>query len=208
MSAHSVLRRALALAAVLLVAAGTFMGLRQFRRVAAAESLPVALAHQGEFAEIVRVRGEISARHAVQFAAPRNVQEFKIVWLAEPASRVKAGQVVIRFDPSSIMRKLSDNMAAVRQGQATLDQAIAQARITTEQDKRDLAAARYQVERARLEASKQAILGVLQGEARKIDLAAAEEKLRVQEAVMELRRKSDEANIASATRQRDKARAD
>ena len=44
--------------------------------------------------------------------------------------------------------------------------------------------------------------------ASKIDLASAEERLRVQEAVVGLHRKSDEFKIASSTRQRDKAQAD
>ena len=52
-----------------------------------------------------------------------------------------------------------------------------------------MAAARYQVERARLEASKQAIVSVIQGEESKIDLSSAEEKLRQEE--RELRRITD-----------------
>ncbi len=207
MSARRILRRSLAIAALALIPVGAFVGLRQLRRAQAA-IVPTAPARKGEFAETIRARGEIGARRSVQLAAPRNVQDLKIVWLAEPSSRVKAGDVVVRFDSSSALMQLNENLAALKQGQASLDQALAQARITAEQDKLDLAAARYQVERAKLEASKQAIVSVLQGEASKIDLATAEQKLRVQESVVELHRKSDEAKIASAARQRDKAQAD
>jgi HlyD family secretion protein len=94
----------------------------------------------------------------------------------------------------------------LRQAQATVDQAVAQARITAEQDKLDLANAHYQVERAKLEASKQAIVSVIQGEESKVDLGSAETKLRVQEATVNLHQKSDEAKVASVTRQRDKAK--
>lgn len=208
MSARRILKRAAVVAAILLFPAGAFFGLRHLRHAEAAASLPVAPARKGDFAVIVRARGQVGARRSVQLTAPRNVQELKIVWLAEPSSPVRAGDVVVRFDPSSAQRQLNEDLAALRQAQAALDQAAAQARITAEQDKLDLATARYEVERARLEASKQAIVSVLQGEASQIDLATAEQKLRVQEAVVDLHRKSDEAKIASATRQRDKAQAD
>jgi HlyD family secretion protein len=177
-------------------------------RVQAAENLPSAPAHKGEFLVLVRVRGEITAQRSVQLAAPLNVPDLRIVWLATPGSVVKAGEPVIRFDPSSARQQQDEKKAALQQAQSGLEQALAQARITAEQDKRDLAAASYQVERARLEASKQAIVSVIQGEESKIDLASAEEKLRVQEAAVNLHQKSDQGKIASLTSQRDKAKAE
>jgi len=136
------------------------------------------------------------------------VPDLKIVWLAPAGGQVKAGEPVIRFDPSSARQQLDEKNATLRQAQSTVDQAVAQARITAEQDKLDLANARYQVERARLEASKQAIVSVIQGEESKVDLQSAEMKLRVQEATVNLHKKSDEAKVASLTRQRDKAKAE
>jgi multidrug efflux pump subunit AcrA (membrane-fusion protein) len=144
----------------------------------------------------------------VQLTAPNNVPDLKIVWLAPPGGQVKAGDPVIRFDPSSARQQLDEKNAVLRQAQSTVDQAVAQARITAEQDKLDLANARYQVERAKLEASKQAIVSVIQGEESKVDLESAEKKLRVQEATVNLHQKSDEAKVASLTRQRDKAQAE
>ena len=63
---------------------------------------------------------------------------------------------------------------------------MAQARITADQDKLDLATARYQMERARLEASKQAIASAMEGQKSKIDLGLAEEKVKVQEVLAKL----------------------
>jgi len=130
------------------------------------------------------------------------------VWAAPPSSPVKAGDVVIRFDPSSAKQQLQEKEATLRQAQATLDQAVAQARITSEQDKIDTATARYQVEKSRLEASKQEIVSALQGEESKIDLALAEKDLRVKEAAVDLHAASDKSKIASLTRARDHAQAD
>lgn len=180
-------------------------GIRQARRVQAAENLPSAPAKKGEFLVIVRLRGEIIAQRSVQLTAPRNVPELRIIWLATTGSAVHSGDPVIRFDPSSARQQHDEKKAALDQSQAGLEQAVAQARITAEQDKRDLAAARYAVEKAKLEASKEAIVSVIQGEESKVDLATAEEKLRVQEATVFLHQKSDEGKIASLTSQRDKA---
>jgi len=191
-------------ALVALVAAGAW----QMRRLQAATRLPVAPARKGDFLVIVRCRGELKARRSVQLTAPVNVPDLQIVWLAPPGNPVTAGQPVIRFDPSSARQQLQEKEAGLRQAQATLDQAVAQARITAEQDKLDLAAARYDVERARLEASKSEIVSALQGEESKIDLGLAEQKLRVQESTVTLHEASDKAKIASMTRLRDQAQAE
>ncbi len=208
MSLVRIVKWTVSLAVVGGLGAGAYYGLRHARRVEAAVSLPAAPARKGDFSEIVRCRGEIGARRSVQLSAPRNIPDLKIVWTAEPGSPVKAGDVVVRFDASGAQRQLNEQTAGLKQAQASLAQATAQARITAEQDKLDLANARYEVARAKLEASKQAIVSALQGESSKVDLATAEAKLRVQEATVELHRKSDEAKIASLSRQLEKAQAD
>jgi len=183
-------------------------GVYRLRNVKAAANLPVAPARKGEFLVIVRCRGELLARRSVQVSAPANVPQLRIVWLAPPSSQVTAGQVVIRFDPSSAKQQLREKEAALQQAQATLDQAVAHARIIAEEDQRDLASARYEVERARLEVSKKEIVSVLQGEESRVDLELAEKKLRVQEATVALHEASDKAKIASLTRVRDQAQAE
>jgi multidrug efflux pump subunit AcrA (membrane-fusion protein) len=132
----------------------------------------------------------------------------QIVWLAPAGGAVKEGMTVIRFDPSKLQQDLKEKSAAFREAQAKLDQAVAQARITADQDKLDLATAQYQMERARLEASKQAIVSAMDGEKSKIDLGLAEEKVKVQEATSRLHTSSDESKIASARRLRDEAKAE
>jgi RND family efflux transporter MFP subunit len=174
--------------------------------IQSAETLPTATARRGEFLELVGCRGELVAGRSVQLAAPSTVPDLRIVWLAPANSAVKNGDVVIRFDYSTGKQQLAEKTASLEQAQAALDQAQAQARITAEQDKRDLTAARHQVERARLEASKQEIVSKLKAEESRIDLGLAEEKLRVQEAAAALHKASDEAKIASLTRARDKAK--
>ena len=72
-----------------------------------------------------------------------NVPDLQIVWLAPTGRDVKPGQPVIRFDPSAAKQQINEHTAALRSAQANLDQALAQARITAEKDKLDLATAKY-----------------------------------------------------------------
>jgi multidrug efflux pump subunit AcrA (membrane-fusion protein) len=173
------------------------------RKVEAAGDLPMAKARRGEFLVLVRCRGELAAERSVQLAAPVRVSDLQIVWLAPPNSPVTEGQTVIRFDPSAAQQAIRQHTAALRQAKANLDQAVAQARITAEQDKLDTATAQYDLEKARLAASQQAIMSEIQGDESKIDARVAEEKLHVEQAAVALHRTSAEAKIASLARLRD-----
>ncbi|MBI1789014.1 MAG: efflux RND transporter periplasmic adaptor subunit [Acidobacteria bacterium] len=196
--------RALVGALILASAGGA---VQYLRRVRAASQVPTAPARKGEFLVMVRCRGELKARSSVQVVAPV-VPDLQIVWQATPGSAIREGEPVVRFDSSSAQRQLTEKEAALKQAQAALDQAVALARITAEQDRLDLAAARYQVERAKLEVSKLEIVSAMQGEESKIDLGLAERKLRVEEATVALHQASDKAKMASLARQRDQAQSE
>jgi multidrug efflux pump subunit AcrA (membrane-fusion protein) len=187
------------------MAGAAVAGVYRYRRGQTGPQLPVARVRKGDFLEIVRSRGEIKASRSVQIVAPF-VPSLRIVWTANGGSPVKAGDPVVRFDASNAQQQLAEKQAALEQAQATLDQAVAQERITLQQDERDIYDARHQVETARLEASKTEIVSRIQGEESKVDLAVAEEKLKVYVAAAELHSTSSKAKIASLTRQRDQAR--
>ena len=70
---------------------------------------------------------------------------------------------------------------------------MAQSKITAEQDQVDLASAKVDVEKARLEVTKQEVVSRIQGEESKIDFGLAEEKLKVEIATMELHNSSRRA---------------
>ncbi|MBC8166160.1 MAG: efflux RND transporter periplasmic adaptor subunit [Bryobacteraceae bacterium] len=193
------------LAGLALAGAGT-LGIMKLRTAQAATNLPTASARKGDFTAFIRCRGELKARRSVQVTAPKNVPELRIVWLATQGAPVKEGDLLVRFDPSSAKQQLQDRDAALKQAQAALDQAVANGNVTAEQDKLELAAAQYQVEKAKLEASKAEIVSRLQGEESRVDLGLAEKKLEVQQAGVVLNRASNEAKVASLRRLRDKAK--
>ncbi len=164
----------------LLGAAG--IGAWRYLTVQAKDDLPTAPVRRGEFSVIIRCRGELKARRSVQVIAPVNVPELRLVWLAPTGAAIKAGDPVIRFDPSSAQQQLKEKEATLKQAQAGLDQAVAEAGLASEQDRVETTQSKYQVERAKLEVSKQEIVSRLQGEEAQVDLGLAEKKLQVQEA--------------------------
>jgi HlyD family secretion protein len=191
---------------LLFIVAASGYAVREYRRTGRLADVPTAYARKGDFSVLVRCRGDLIASRSEQLTAPLE-PDLQIVWMAPAGALVKEGEPVVKFDPSKAQQDLKEKEAALAQAQATLDQAEAQAKITAAQDALDLANAKYQVEKARLEASKRTIVSAMQGQQSAIDLGLAEEKLKVQEAAIELHNKSNEAKIASLTRQRDEAKA-
>jgi len=180
------------------------VSIRQTQKVSAKTSRPVTQAKKGEFFVIVSCRGELVAGKSVLVTAPTKVPDLRIVFMAPQGSPVKKGDVILRFDDSGAKRQLQEKEAALRQSQASLDQAIADARTNEDKDNLDLADARHAVERTRLDVAKAEIVSAIQGKEYELDLTLAEEKLRVQEARTRLNRASGESKIASFRSQRDK----
>lgn len=192
---------------VLLAIGGASAGVYRMRQVQGSVSFPTAPARKGEFLVIIKSRGQLAASRSVQVYAPM-VPQLRIAWLAPSGAVIHQGELMIKFDSSASEQQLQQKEATLQQTQAALDQWIAQARITAEQDRSDLADAQFNVEKAKLEVSKQEIVGALQAEESRIDLGLCEQKLKVAEATQNLHAASDRSHIGSLTRQRDNAKQD
>ena len=192
---------------VLSVLGAASAGVYRLRQEQTAVNLPVAPARAGEFLVIIRCRGQLKAARSIEIYVPM-VPQPRVAWLAADGSLVKQGDPIVKLDSSATQQQLDQMQAQLVAAQASLDQALAQARIDTEQDRSDLADSQFTVEKARLEASKEEIVSRIQGEESKIDLGVAEQKLKVEEATVDLHKASNTSKIASLTRQRDKAQAD
>jgi HlyD family secretion protein len=199
------MKRILQLAAcMILVFAGAY-GVWHFTTVRASETLPTAPVRKGEFLVTVRCRGELKARRTVQITAPLNVPDLRIVWMAPANTPVKAGDVVVRFDPSSAKQQLDEKTAMLRQSEASVKQAEAEARLQMEQDRLEIGDASLAVEKGKIAVTKADALTKLQGEESRVDLMLSEQKLAVARAKSNLNSASGDSKIAQARRQRDKA---
>lgn len=104
---------ALVLALTAVIALGAYLPLSGGRA-----GVPVERIEPRTFARRVQAEGELRAVRATQVSVPPGVPgPFRIGWLAEDGSRVRAGDVVIRFDPAEVEKQLveaADELASAR----------------------------------------------------------------------------------------------
>jgi RND family efflux transporter MFP subunit len=96
----------------------------------------------------------------------------------------------------------------LKSAEAGIDQARAQARLAEEGDKTTVLKARYAVETAKLEASKQEIVSQIEGEEAKLKLADAEQALREAETKQKSDQALNKATIESTEQASNKAKFD
>jgi HlyD family secretion protein len=121
------------------------------RMTAVEAAIETAEVTRGEFVERLLVRGEVQAQRSVLLTAPSDAGELRIVELAANGTPVKAGDVVIGFDPTSLTTRLQEKSSALREAEAEIARAFAEGRITLEEYTTALLTAQYDVERARLD---------------------------------------------------------
>ena len=189
------------------LSAAGWVGVQKYRATQTADALPVAQAREGEFLAIIRCRGELRAGRSAQIYAPV-VPNLRIAWMVGNGDVVEKGAPVIRFDSSTVQQDLVRKEAQLKQSQATLDQALAQVRITSDHDQGDLLDAGYSVEKAQLATAGNEFIGRIQAEQTRIDLGVAEQHLKEQEENIAVHAAADASHLASLTRQRDQAQAD
>jgi len=197
-------RRWLVIASVVLVIASG--GFAAVRMAAPSVSVPTAEVKRGEFVDYVQLRGETKALKAVTVTAPFSIGgDLQIIKLARNGSMVKKGDVIVQLDTTKLKQDLAQNQSVLKSAEAEIEQVRSQGRLTEEQDVTDLMKARYDVEEAKLDASKQEIVSRIEGEESRLKVADAEQKLREAEDKLKSDRASTAADVKGKQEKRDKA---
>jgi RND family efflux transporter MFP subunit len=183
------------------VAAGAFVAVGR----TSAPDVPMTEVKQGEFVDTLEIRGDIRPLKSIVMSSPMQSGELQIVKLAKNGSAVKPGDVVVQFDASTLKRTIQEKQSELRQSDAEIDQAKAQARITEEQNATALMKARYDIERAKLDVNKGETVSRIENEQAKLALGDAQQRLRELEAKIKSDRTSAEADVAARGRKREKA---
>lgn len=111
------------------------------RSAAAREEVPTHAVKKEAFVRRVTAEGNLRAVKATPVTAPQSAGDFgpmKIAWLAQDGVPVKAGEVVVRFDPTEPEKQLRDGQADLAAATAKLQQE--QIKSSTAVDNRDSAA--------------------------------------------------------------------
>lgn len=193
-------------AAVALVGLGGWYALGP--AAAADGGVETAEAVRGDFIDVLPVRGEVRARRTVPITAPQGAGELQIVYLAPSGSAVKVGDVVVRFDTSTTERQLAEKRSALREAEAEIQRATAEATISAQAAKTDQAKRRYDVERAKLDVSTSDVVSRLEAEKAALSLGAAEQRALEAATKVTANEATSDASMGALTRRREKALAD
>lgn len=174
----------------------------------AAPDLPTAEVSRGEFVDTLELRGEIRPLKSVVLTSPMQAGELQILRLARNGAPVKAGDVVVEFDGTTLQRTIQEKRSELKQAEAEIEQARAQARITDEQNATALMKARYDIERARLDIDRGDTVSRIENETARLALADAEGRLRELEEKMRADNTAADADLQARLRKREKARFD
>ncbi len=169
-------RKVLLITIIVLAGSGVVLGaVRLSRR---APTVPTFEVKRGDFLDSLQFRGEVKALKSITLSAPAEAGDLQIIKLSAEGALVKPGDVVVEFDKTKTEQDLAQYRSTLKSAEASIDQARAQAKLAEEEDTTAVLKARFDVESARLEASKQEIVSRIEGEEAKLKLLDAEQKLR------------------------------
>ena len=196
-------RKAMVVCALLLLGGGAVLGaVRYSSRFPAIPTLEVK---RGEFVDSVQFRGEVKAMKSVTISAPAEAGDLEIVKIAANGTQLKQGDTIVEFDKTKTEQDLAQYRSTLKSAQAEIEQARAQARLKEEEDVTAVMRARYDVEAAKLDASKQEIVSRIEGAEAKLKVADAEQKLHEMEEKLKSDRAANKATIESKTQASKKA---
>src|SRR5437762_1089498 len=164
----------------------------------------VARVRRADFVISVRARGEIKSTRSVTLTAPQ-VPNVRIVKLAESGHLVKKGDVVVEFDSAQQEQNLLERTTNVRAVDSEIVQTKATHTIDDEADAINLMTAGYNVERAKLDASKAEVVSEIEGAKSRIQVGVSEGEKKQVETSIDSRKVQHEADIERLDHKKDKS---
>jgi multidrug resistance efflux pump len=176
--------------------------------LAAAGNIATAEVVRGEFVDLLTLRGEVKALRSVFITAPSGAGDLQIVQLAANGVEVKKGDLVVRFDTTTVERTLAEKKSLLRQAEAEIERGRAQGQLLEEGTRTEQMKGQYNVERAKLDVGTRDVISRIDGEKAVIALSDAEQKVREVEAKLGANRAGSRADMSALEQKRDKAKSD
>ena len=164
----------------------------------------VARVRRGDFIISVRTRGDIKSARSTILKAPQ-VPGLRIVHLAENGSPVKKGEVVVEFDAVQQEQNVIARTTSVRAADGNIEQMKATQKMDDEADSMTKMQSEYDVERAKLDASKAEVLSAIDGEKNRIQVGVTEGQLQQVKSSINAHQVGHEADLSRLGQAKDKA---
>src|SRR5215472_13365764 len=158
-------------------------------------AIPTIDVERGEFLDALEIRGEIKALKSIGVAAPAEAGDLQILKIASDGTRVNKGDAIVEFDKVKTEQDFAQYRSLLKYATADIEQARAQARLTEEQDLTAVSKARFDLESAKLDASKQEILSKIDGAEKQLKVDDAKQTLKEKEQKLKSDRAESEATI-------------
>ncbi|HXP09703.1 MAG TPA: hypothetical protein VN828_14465, partial [Acidobacteriaceae bacterium] len=168
-------RKAMIVLAVLFLGSAGIYGL--VRLSTRSSTIPAFEVKREEFVDSVQFRGEVKAMKSLSISAPAEAGELQILKIANSGVELKKGDLIVEFDKSKTEQDMAQDGSALKSAQAAIEQVRAQSRLTEEEDMTAITKAQYDVEVAKLDASKQEIVSKIEGAEANLKVANAQQKL-------------------------------
>jgi HlyD family secretion protein len=186
---------------IAIAAVGTFAASRR----TTVPDFPTVAVTRGEFVDTLEIRGEIRPLKSIVLSSPMQSGDLQILKLAKSGTMVKPGDVLVRFDPSTLQRTIQEKQSEVKQADAEIEQAQAQARIAREQNATSVMKAGYDIARAKLDAAKGDTVSPLEIEQAKLAVVDAQQRERELKEKVKSDETSAEADLSAKRHKREKA---
>ncbi|MBZ5725649.1 MAG: efflux RND transporter periplasmic adaptor subunit [Acidobacteriia bacterium] len=164
----------------------------------------VARVRLGDFVISVRTRGDIKSARSTILKAPQ-VPGLRIVHLATNGRPIKKGEVVVEFDGVQQEQNVISRTTNVRAADGDITQMKATQKMDDEADAMNKMSSEYDVERAKLDASKAAVLSAVEGEKNRIGVGVSEGNLQQVKASLNAHQVGHEADLSRLGQRKDKA---
>lgn len=201
-------RLRIAVGVLVIVGAGFGINYSLAKIKATDHGTPTVRVTRGNIDMKVYITGELRTPNTSILIAPPVGGTLQIVKFARTGDAVKAGDVVLEFDPSEQEYNLEQAQSALDQADQQIIKIKADAAISISKDEVDLLTARFDVRRAELDVSQNELKSAI--DAKKNDLALEEAKRRLAELEEDAKSRaaSNDANLAVFMAQRAKAQLD
>jgi HlyD family secretion protein len=164
----------------------------------------VARVRKADFVISVRSRGDIKSAKSTILKAPQ-VPGLRIVHLADNGRPIKKGEVVVEFDAVQQEQNVISRSTNVRAADGDIVQTIATQKMDDEADAMTKMSSEYDLERAKLDASKAEVLSQIDGEKNRIQVGVSEGTLQQVKASINAHQVGHEADLGRLNQRKDKA---
>lgn len=180
-------------AVALLLGVAAVLSARQFGAVA--RSVPVTRVLRGTLAVDIHTIGELRTPHSSTLVAPSVNGTLQIVRISKTGTAVKAGDIVVEFDPSEQEYNLEQSRSQMAEAEQEIVKAKADTAVKEAEDKVALLKARFDVRRAELEVGRNELVGEIDAKKNVLALDQARRKLEQLQQDIQSRSKSSASSL-------------